>query len=123
MKFCISTVSFSIIVNGSPIGFSRARRSLRQGDPLSPFLFLLAREGLNSMVKTTNMNGWLRGFNVATEGRDNLEVTHLQYADDSLIFYDADEEQIKVMRVILDCTSTGERTFYILSMRSQPWNP
>ncbi|WMV34044.1 hypothetical protein MTR67_027429 [Solanum verrucosum] len=81
-------------------GSSRHKR-VRQSDPLSPFLFLLAMEGLNSIVKTTNMNGWLRGFNVAKEGRDNLEVIYLQYADDTLIFCDADEEQIKILRVIL----------------------
>ena len=43
----------------------------------------------------------LRGFNIARKGRDNLEVTNLQYADDTLIFCDADEEQIKILRVIL----------------------
>ncbi|WMV54060.1 hypothetical protein MTR67_047445 [Solanum verrucosum] len=101
VKFCISTVSFSVIINGSPTGFFRTQKGLRQGDPLSSFLFLLAMAGLNSMVKTANMHGWLRGFNMARERSDNLEVTHLQYADDTLIFCDADEEQIKILRVIL----------------------
>lgn len=41
------------------------------------------------------MNGWLGGFNVTKEGRDNPEEIYLQYADDSLIFCDVDEEQTK----------------------------
>lgn len=56
------------------------------GDPLPPFLFLLAMEGLNNMLKTSSTNGWLRGFDVARDERESLEVTHLQYADDTLIF-------------------------------------
>lgn len=68
---------------------------------MSPFLFLLAMEGLNNMVKIANINGLLRGFNVARDGREQLEVTHLQYADDTLIFCDANKEQLKVLRVIL----------------------
>ncbi|WMV37015.1 hypothetical protein MTR67_030400 [Solanum verrucosum] len=74
---------------------------LRQGDPLSPFLFLLVMEGLNNMLKTANTNGWLRGFDVANDGKESLEVTHLQYADDTLIFCGAEEEQLRYLRVIL----------------------
>lgn len=47
------------------------------------------------------MNGWLRGFNEAREGLDNLDVTHLQYANDTLIFGDADDKQIEILRVTL----------------------
>jgi len=43
----------------------------------------------------------VKGFEVAREGTDSLEVTHLQYADDTLIFCDAEEEQLKYLRVIL----------------------
>lgn len=46
------------------------------------------------------MNGWLRGFDVARNG-GNLEITHLQYADDTLILCDADEDQLKILRVVL----------------------
>lgn len=101
VKYCISTVSFSVLINGTSAGFFKAQKGLRQGDPLSPFLFLLAMEGLNKMVKTANINGWLRGFDVAREGKESLEVTHLQYADDTLIFCDAEEEQLRFLRIIL----------------------
>ncbi|XP_055814707.1 uncharacterized protein LOC129884435 [Solanum dulcamara] len=62
IKFCISTVNFSILINGSPTGYFNSQRGQRQGDPLSLFLFLLVMEGLNNMIKTANREGLLRGF-------------------------------------------------------------
>ena len=64
--------------------FFPSDRGLRQGDPLSPFLFLLVMEGLSNMIKTAHNNGWISGFNVAKDGNARVKVTHLQYADDTL---------------------------------------
>lgn len=73
IKICISTVRFLVLINGIPEGFFQTQRGLRQGDPLSPFLFLITIEGLNNMIKTANLRGWLRGFDVAREGTERLE--------------------------------------------------
>ncbi|WMV12004.1 hypothetical protein MTR67_005389 [Solanum verrucosum] len=100
MKFCISTVKFSVLINGSPTGFFSSQRGLRQGDPLSPFLFIIAMEGLNDMLKIAQEKLWLRGFKVSSRVGADMEITHLQYADDTLVFYDANRNQFKILRVI-----------------------
>ncbi|XP_075111257.1 uncharacterized protein LOC142181712 [Nicotiana tabacum] len=101
MKFCISTVRFSILTNGSLEGFFPTHRGLRQGDSLSPFLFIIAMEGLNNMIKAPKVNGWVKGFEVDRNGSNSLEITHLQYTDDTLVFCDAEEEQLRFLRIIL----------------------
>ncbi|KAF3652347.1 hypothetical protein FXO37_17559 [Capsicum annuum] len=71
------------------------------GDPMSPFPFILAMEGLNSMIQMASINGWVQGFEVARNNNQRMEITYLQYADDTLIFCGAEEEQLKFLRVIL----------------------
>jgi len=64
IDFCIKTTRFSILVNGEPVGFFPAERGLRQGDPLSPFLFIIAMEGFDSLMRKALQNNWIRGFNI-----------------------------------------------------------
>ena len=99
--FCISTVRFSILINGSPCGFFGSSRGLRQGDPLSPLLFVLVMEALSRMLDKAVLEGRLSGFGVGSlEGR-SMEVSHLLFADDTLIFCKADLDQILILRMIL----------------------
>ncbi|WMV36832.1 hypothetical protein MTR67_030217 [Solanum verrucosum] len=101
IKTCISTGKFSLIINGSPEGFFQSQRGLRQGDPLSPFLFILAIKGLNSMIRRASENGWIRGFPANANRGNTMEITHLLYEDDSLVFCEAEVMQIRHLRAIL----------------------
>ncbi|RVX02541.1 putative ribonuclease H protein [Vitis vinifera] len=58
MKWCCSSATFSILINGSPLGFFRKSRGLRQGNPLSPYLFLFAMEALSQLLSSAR-NGAL----------------------------------------------------------------
>ena len=62
IETCISSVQFFVLVNGSPEGFFRNSRGIRQGDPLSPLLFLLVMEVLSRMLRKVETEGLIRGF-------------------------------------------------------------
>ncbi|XP_059664125.1 uncharacterized protein LOC132309882 [Cornus florida] len=64
--FCSSSACFSVLVNGALTGFFSSSRGLRQGDPLSPFLFLFVMEALSRLLKRAMELGFLRGFRVGS---------------------------------------------------------
>jgi hypothetical protein len=94
MRFCISTVRFSILKNGTPSGFFNSTRGLRQGDPLSPLLFVVVMEALSRMLIAAMDQGHLTGFSVGHRESKALILNHLLFANDKLIFCGAQEEQI-----------------------------
>ncbi|GKD33697.1 putative RNA-directed DNA polymerase, eukaryota, reverse transcriptase zinc-binding domain protein [Tanacetum coccineum] len=82
---CLQTSSISVLVNGSPTEEFKMSRGIRQGDPLSPFLFLIVAKGINVVVNKAINNDVLKGITVE---RDRVVVSHLQYADDTIFFCD-----------------------------------
>ena len=70
-------------MNGSPTDEFSLKRGLRQGDPLLPFLFLLAAEGFNVLMQALTVNNLFTGYKVGMY--DPMSVSHLQFADDTLI--------------------------------------
>ncbi|RVX05505.1 hypothetical protein CK203_013627 [Vitis vinifera] len=60
IKWCLSTVRFSVLVNGSPTGFFQSSRGIRQGDPLSPYLFVIVMEAFSCLMKRA-VDGAIRG--------------------------------------------------------------
>ncbi|RVW96497.1 LINE-1 retrotransposable element ORF2 protein [Vitis vinifera] len=97
IKWCCSTASFSILINGSPSGFFRSSRGLRQDDPLSPYLFLLAMEALSQLLSRARNGDFISGFRVGGRGSEGLFVSHLLFADDTLIFCDTDADQLQYL--------------------------
>ncbi|XP_016206044.1 uncharacterized protein LOC107646370 [Arachis ipaensis] len=90
----------SVLINGSPTRPFKMERGLRQGDPLSPFLFVLVVDVLHRMISEAVRNGRITPLFV---GRDNIELSHLQFADDTVLFYPPEEETIKNYKRLLRC--------------------
>lgn len=85
IKTCISTTSFAVIMNGGPSSFFHAFRGLKQADPLSPLLFTIVMEALNKLLERARDLKLVEGI-ILDNNRDSIEVTHLFFVDDSLIF-------------------------------------
>jgi hypothetical protein len=100
---CISMVRFFVLLNGTLAGFFNSLRGIRQGDHLSPLLFLLVIEVLSRLLKRTEEGGFIRGFQVGASLGDSLDVSHLLYADDTILFCDACLEQLTYLRRVLTC--------------------
>jgi hypothetical protein len=85
IKECVCTATVSVLVNdnGSPTDEFPLERGLRQGDLLSPFLFLLAAEGLNVPMEAMVERNLFTGYSVGE--LDLISVPHLQFADDTLL--------------------------------------
>jgi hypothetical protein len=83
IEYCISTVRFSILVNGIPSGFLSSSRGLLQGDPLSPLLFVVVMEALSRMLIATMDQRLLTGFSVGFRDNNILVVNQLLFADDT----------------------------------------
>jgi hypothetical protein len=102
-KACTSSVRFSVIVSSSPTGFFNSSRGLRQGDPLSPLLFLMIMEVLSRMLGNAVERGFIKGFQVGRDGHPSVCVSHLLYADDTILFCDAHPEQLLYIRMVFTC--------------------
>ena len=87
---CITTVTYSILVNGEPKGLITPTRGLRQGDPLSPYLFLFCAEGLNAILNQASESGDIHGFSAIL-------------ADDCLLFCWSTLEECEKIQQILAC--------------------
>jgi hypothetical protein len=101
--FCISTARFSVLINGTPCGFFSSSRGLRQGDSLSPLLFVLVMEAFSRLMDRAVVREYLKGFSVAHTTRPELKVSHLLFADDTLIFCGAERDQLVHLKCVLLC--------------------
>lgn len=95
---CITTVSYSFLLNGSAQGSVLPNRGIRQGDPLSPYLFILCREVLSGLCSRAQHDGSLPGVRIAL---GCPRVNHLLFADDTMFFCRTDEQSCKTLLKII----------------------
>ncbi|XP_052486336.1 uncharacterized protein LOC128041067 [Gossypium raimondii] len=95
---CISTVSYVVTTNGRNGRVFKPTRGLRQGDPLSPFLFLICSEGLSSLIRNATKEGLIKGVR---ESRRGPIISHLLFADDCILFGEASKSSARNLKAIL----------------------
>ncbi|KAL8093924.1 hypothetical protein AgCh_035704 [Apium graveolens] len=110
----VKTVTYPISFQGSSIGPIIPKRGLRQGDPLSPYLFLLCVEGLSLALKISANRGDIHGCCISQSGP---AVTHLLFADDSFLFFKATTEETKSIKQVLNAYEdfSGQAVNYLKS--------
>ena len=98
MRGCLFSATFAVLVNGNAKGWVKTYKGLRQGDPLSPFLFTLVVDALSRLIVRAEERGLFEGILV---GRNRIKVSHLQFADDTIFFSKASFEELHSLKLIL----------------------
>jgi hypothetical protein len=101
---CISTVSYQILINGQPSRCIVPERGIRQGDPLSPYVFILCDNVLSGLMHKEPQNNNLHGIQIA---RGAPKITHLLFADDSLFFARANQQEAESINCVLHTYQTA----------------
>lgn len=100
IKGCIFAGSCSVLVNGSPADEFQIKRGLKQGDPLALFLFLMVAERLLGLMRKAVSIGKYKGLQVGSGG---IEVSILQYADDTIFVGEVSWENLWIIKSVLRC--------------------
>ena len=103
IKACVTSICFSVLVNGSPEGFFGCSHGLRQGGPLSPLLFLLIMEVLSRLLKKTEECNLIRGFHMGAMNSVGVRISHMLFFNDTILFCDAFRDQLMSKRLVLSC--------------------
>jgi hypothetical protein len=99
IRRCVRSVRFSIKLNGSLSEQFLPSRGLRQGDPLSPYLFLFCVEGFLALLRQAQQENELAGVSF---GRGGPMITHLLFADDSIVFLEASQGNMDALKAVLE---------------------
>ena len=95
--------AIQVLINSSPAGFFPSSRGLRQGDPLSPYLFVIGMEALSYMINRAVEGNYLSGNRIADRRGEELVISHLLYTNDKLLFCEANKDQLKFLSWTLMC--------------------
>jgi len=98
IMLCVETVNYSVIVNGEVVGPIVPGRGLRQGDPISPYLFILCAEGLSALIRKAEGQGLIHGVKIYNNAPI---ISHLLFADDCFLFFKGSTAEANIMKNIL----------------------
>jgi ribosome-associated protein YbcJ (S4-like RNA binding protein) len=101
---CVSLVTYSILINGNPVGLIKPSRGIRQRDHMSPYLFLLCVEVLSGLLQQAEARGVITGVPSSPKGP---KISHLFFVDDSLLFCKANIVEWKQLLRILGIYEAG----------------
>ena len=90
-----------MIINGSPTRFFKITRGLRQGDSLSPYLFVLEMEVFSILIDKVTRGGYLADYNFRNSFGDVTNISHFLFADDTLVFCKDSEDEMLYLSWIL----------------------
>lgn len=103
---CVSSVEYTLLVNGCMTQSFTLSKELRQGDPISPYLFLLCANVLSIALLKVEQNKGLKGIKI---GRNGCSFVHLPFADDSLFFFKNDNKSILTLQNTLQWSCSLSR--------------
>jgi hypothetical protein len=101
---CVRSISYSVVVNGKPVGNIKPTRGIKQGDPISPYLLLLCAESLSSLIQHAVNIGVLTWVPTSIRGS---RLNHLFFTDDSMIFCKANSDEWRCLFRILGIYEAG----------------
>ncbi|CAL0321669.1 unnamed protein product [Lupinus luteus] len=110
IKSCLQSNSVSILVNGFPTREFYMARGLRQGDSLAPFLFLIVLEGLAGIMRSTMTKKIFKGYLV---GKNEVPISHLQYADDTLLIGKNYADNINALKKMIGLRVNFQKSSFI----------
>lgn len=107
IMMCVETVDYCVIFNNESVEPIFPRRGLRQGDPLSPYLFILCAEGLSTLIRKAEQRGYIHGISICSNAPI---ISHLFFGDDCFFFFSrAEEREVNMIKNILEVYEAASR--------------